>query len=559
MLPKSEVSTGREADLRTPVAHSNFAPVIRILCYTACVIAPLTAIAAALLHLRQGWDDGAITAAFSRTFHETGRFALTPFSETVEGFSSMLWMLILAMLDNVSHTVDAMLVSSKIASVIAFALSILVFARLTKRFLNAELRYLAIVLFALLITPFREVINGMEMNLYTLLVLILTEILLNDEMGSVLRWSAAAVTSFALLLTRFEAPGLIVFLYVGIFLATRRKLGITLLAVADVMFFGLTEAWRHMTFGLWMPNTVFAKQWPPYSNPGLHRQLLSRGNALSEFAIVLAVPLITLIVLIVAARLGSRRSIQESKSPTLSPVLVSMITGGLLIALAVGRNWGHIGRMHMGFLPFFIIALVAASGRLLPQTRFRLQPVVLSIIMFQAIVWIAEAKITAFHSVPFGPIERSGLANDELRRILQKDTLSVFIPDVGGSALCCEKLNIMDSAMLANPALAHSGLAGTLAYVAAHDPDVIQTNFYWARLDGLYAPHALDGYGEVQIRGKTLFLRNDLYEQVKQRGFAETLATNGVIPCGSAAEAVAETADDKAFVRTQKRCILISR
>jgi len=41
-----------------------------------------------------GWDDGAITLAFSRTFADNGLIALTPHSETVEGFSSVSWFLL---------------------------------------------------------------------------------------------------------------------------------------------------------------------------------------------------------------------------------------------------------------------------------------------------------------------------------------------------------------------------------------------------------------------------------------------------------------------------------
>ena len=43
-----------------------------------------------------GWDDGAITLAFARTFAGHGRVALTPPSEAVEGFSSVSWFLLSA-------------------------------------------------------------------------------------------------------------------------------------------------------------------------------------------------------------------------------------------------------------------------------------------------------------------------------------------------------------------------------------------------------------------------------------------------------------------------------
>ncbi|NNL35038.1 MAG: hypothetical protein HKP35_04400, partial [Silicimonas sp.] len=46
----------------------------------------------------RGWDDGAITVSFARTFALTGEFALTTISERVEGFSSLLYMALLSLL-----------------------------------------------------------------------------------------------------------------------------------------------------------------------------------------------------------------------------------------------------------------------------------------------------------------------------------------------------------------------------------------------------------------------------------------------------------------------------
>jgi hypothetical protein len=44
----------------------------------------------------EGWDDGAITLAFASSFADTGTIGLTPNSETVEGFSSPFWFLLMA-------------------------------------------------------------------------------------------------------------------------------------------------------------------------------------------------------------------------------------------------------------------------------------------------------------------------------------------------------------------------------------------------------------------------------------------------------------------------------
>jgi len=51
-------------------------------------------VAVCLLIGDNGWDDGAITLAFARTFARHGRVALTPHSEVVEGFSSVFWFLL---------------------------------------------------------------------------------------------------------------------------------------------------------------------------------------------------------------------------------------------------------------------------------------------------------------------------------------------------------------------------------------------------------------------------------------------------------------------------------
>ncbi len=50
-----------------------------------------------------GWDDGSITVAYARTYAETGRTALTPVSEQVEGFSSPAWFWLLAACYKLAH------------------------------------------------------------------------------------------------------------------------------------------------------------------------------------------------------------------------------------------------------------------------------------------------------------------------------------------------------------------------------------------------------------------------------------------------------------------------
>src|ERR1700761_5707952 len=74
--------------------------------------------------LKDSWDDGAITAAFSQTWAHTGKIALTPGSAVVEGFSSVLWFLVLSVPSFFGHHPDAGLVWMKVASACVAVLSL---------------------------------------------------------------------------------------------------------------------------------------------------------------------------------------------------------------------------------------------------------------------------------------------------------------------------------------------------------------------------------------------------------------------------------------------------
>src|SRR5271170_3679353 len=64
----------------------------------------------AVYRLKHCWDDGAITAAFSRTWAQSARIALTPGSPVVEGFSSVCWFLLLSVPYFIVHHPDAGLI-----------------------------------------------------------------------------------------------------------------------------------------------------------------------------------------------------------------------------------------------------------------------------------------------------------------------------------------------------------------------------------------------------------------------------------------------------------------
>ena len=123
-------------------------------------------IAVCLLIGDNGWDDGAITLAFSRTFAHHGRVALTPYSETVEGFSSVSWFLLnaLAALARPSYDARDPRLSGLAALCIVASTALLARTCALLR-LDRIFTTLTVVTFAAWGCSFSEASNGMEMGL----------------------------------------------------------------------------------------------------------------------------------------------------------------------------------------------------------------------------------------------------------------------------------------------------------------------------------------------------------------------------------------------------------
>ncbi|WP_027194001.1 hypothetical protein [Paraburkholderia sprentiae] len=64
----------------------------------------------------------------------------------------------------------------------------------------------------------------------------------------------------------------------------------------------------------------------------------------------------------------------------------------------------------------------------------------------------------------------TGASVDHLREYLGQPTLKFTTPDVGGAALCCDHLDILDSALLTNASLARRGYAGFADYLNKERP-----------------------------------------------------------------------------------------
>ncbi len=556
---------------RTRIASAPPLPSTRALLLAAALV-PLVCLLATTLKLHWSWDDGAITAAFSQTWAATGRIALTPASPEVEGFSSLSWFLLLAPAHFISANPDLLLVWMKLLAALCFGASLLVFFRVAKRFLNSTWQAaFAIALLAFTITPFHETYNGMEMNLSLLALLILLD-LFTSAFSPARFLPLAWITAAVLLATRFESPYMLAALVLGSlvthFLARNRPdtpatpvpsvAVLTLFSVGAALLFGLIELWRHRTFGLWMPNTVYAKLWEPYRPaPTVADFLLNRAKATAEILIVLFAPLAVLAFLLVR-RLRSRSSdpvAAPSASPTsISPLLLTLSVAAVLFGLLFGHNLGHNGRMIESFLPALILTLLLLFRRL-ARSAAQLHAASLAAGALQLLVWIVFAGKLMLHGdgVPIARYAPEGLAADQIRTDLGLPELSVMIPDVGGAGLCCQHLRILDSALLTSPYLARFGYTHFPEYFHRERPDVVETHTVWADVTHLYTSDLLQGYSIVAAQGERLFVRDDLYQHLLRRH------PTAIRPVAATPACLGQYPTDQAFSRRWSTCLDLGR
>lgn len=517
----------------------------------------LVQLALSLARLRGSWDDAAITAAFSRTWAQTGRIALTPSSPIVEGYSSVTWFLLLAVPAFFSRNPTLVLVWMKVLSALCALGSLGMVYRVALREFRSEMGALTSVLLVALCLPTqREITTGMEMNLAALLLLVLFDLLRRTPMPG--RWWLAFLTGCLLLMTRFESPFALAFLLGGLIWAAwragdRNQLRrLLLLAGGLVLFFALAAVWRHHTFAEWMPNTIYAKRFLPYRDwTTVRRALKTRVLAEGELLTILAVPLLVTAFVAYCAcfREGPRREQSGLEGAHISAGLWAVAASAVLFGLVFGQNWGYPGRMIAGMVPFLVLALVGVCLWALPARR-ELGAVLLLLVALQAVNW-AAFTLFPITPVPIARIQGIGEGADRIRRLLGQERLVILLPDVGGSSLCCERLTILDAGLLADPTLARTGWQGFDGYFRANRPDVVSTQTVFAEASSIYGHHLLDDYGLVGARGYRFFVRGDLYRRLRDGNPEAERAVAGQAAClGYGDER------DVAFSRSYARCLV---
>jgi hypothetical protein len=474
-------------------------------------------IAVCLLIGDNGWDDGAITVAFSRTFARYGLVALTPRSEIVEGFSSVSWFGLnaLAALARPSYQVS-ILVSQVLAALFICASTALLGRTCALLRLDGLFSTLTVMTFAAWGCSFAEAGNGMEMGLLAFAFLVMVNELLSPQPR--LFWLSAGVV--LAVTTRFEAIAYVGLLALGVAsVAGRRAFWcIVLTCVGTVV---LLSGWRLTVFSDVLPNTFWAKRWPPYAA----FDFKSRATAVLELPFFFLVPLVALAVLRRSGLdlAGVWRARRRAFWVLACPVLGAVLMGGV-----IGTHWGYYGRMpYFAFpLALLMLSLVLAPWVNAARTRRRIAVVTTLFVSSFGISMTAfpSGELgAALHGGSFGVSPRTYAESGRIfRRFASAAELShptILTPDLGGLALCCDELRIIDLGFLSNRKLAHGGPGVIADVLETESPELIEAHWKWASLGKLYdVPYFRSHYVPAFAGGTKLWLRRDVAQAIASKG-----------------------------------------
>jgi hypothetical protein len=519
-----------------------------------------------------GWDDGAITLAFSKTFAETGRLALTAVSEQVEGFSSTAWFAVNAVVALFRPSFEQAIFWSQIATGAAIALAVVfVWLIARKLALRGDTTFALLVVLVLFGPTISEIANGMEMGLFAASALALIYWLyFSPRIG--LAVAAAAV----FLACRFEAMVWFAMMMVPLLLQRRYKLFFGM-ALAGLAVTGLLEAVRFVAFHDWLPNTIYAKTNPPYRWPNTSRlvtQLHGTVDALTGLFYFLAACCIAFVV--------SRKARADLWAALRRPwnvpdaviVLLAPVVAAIVLSTLIGLNTGYPGRMQFPALPCALLLSGLIFDRYLaPRLTGSTARIVLSLSAIAIIlvslplsaalpIRVARAQVRVdreelVHAVEVNPASyrRTALAVERVRQLAGMNTITFMTPDVGGVGLCCSRQRVVDLGLLTNRQLGHEGYAAFPEVFRRERPDVVEVHSVWGVFSKIYAlPDFVAGYQPALIDDTRFFVRDDLARRL-QRAPRVQICGAETEPCRSRLQvphryaAQADPGDDAAFAR----------
>lgn len=462
-----------------------------------------------------GWDDGSITLAFARTFARHGRVALTSHSEIVEGFSTVSWFLINSLLAIARPSYHAAIFASQLLSVLCICGSTILLARTCALVeLDKLFSFVTVLAFAAWGCSFAEASNGMEMGLLAAAFLLVVNELLSTRPRMLLVGVGAALA----VTTRFEALA-----YVGPLalaaLLNRQRRAFWVIFVTTLLVVLVLTLCRLVVFSDLLPNTYWAKRWPPYAE----FDLLGRLTGAVELLQFFTVPLVVL-AFILRSGFPFSNVLRARRQAFL--LLVAPVLGAILVGALIGKHWGYKGRMPYFAFAFMLllVSLTFSTWVRASQTRFRVAVALgaCAISLGTSMTGFPSGEIgAALHGGTFGVSPRTYIETAAvLRRFATAADLRqpiVLSPDVGGLALCCDEFRVVDLAFLSNRRLAHRGPMALAEVLERESPTMIQAHWEWAAVGKLYdVPYFQAHYSPAFAGGTKLWIRHDVAERIER-------------------------------------------
>ena len=486
-----------------------------------CLLQFVALVVVCLLIGDNGWDDGAITLSFARTFARHGRVALTLRSEVVEGFSSVSWFFLNALgaLARPSYR-TAILISQVLSALSICATTVLLARTCALLKLDRLFATLTVVAFAAWGCSFAEAGNGMEMGLLAAAFLLMVNELLSPQPRML--WLGVGV--LLAVTTRFEALFYVALLALTVVSVPGRRAfwGIVLPCLGAVL---LLSCWRLAVFSDLLPNTYWAKRWPPYAPSGVGARLTGAWE-LPRFFLL---PLIALPLIGLARRLGFSSVGAWQHRRRIFAILAVPILGAVFVGGLVGQSWGYRGRMPYFAFPLALLlcSLVFSPWVNAKRNKFR-EALAVGLFLFlvnksrtefpsdtlrAASEGGAGAFVTPHAYVESGRVFRRFLSAAELPQA------TILTPDIGGLALCCDEFRIVDIAMLSNRTLAHRGQAALAEVLESESPELVEAHWKWTSSGALYDMPSFRARYVPAFGGRTkLWLRRDLADAIERHG-----------------------------------------
>ena len=472
-----------------------------------------------------GWDDGAITLAYSRTFAHHGLVALTPHSETVEGFSSLSWFLLNALVALARPSYHASILLSQVLSVLCICASTVLLGR-TCALLRLDKLFstLTVLTFAAWGCSFSEASNGMEMGLLAAaFLLMVNELLLPQPRRFLLGMGVVLAVT-----TRFEAILYVALLALSVvFVPKRRAFWAMLLTGLGVVL--LLSSWRVAVFSDVLPNTFWAKRWPPYAA----FDLVGRLTGAVELPSFFLVPLLALAIML---RLGfDLASVLQTRRHAFL-ILACPILGTVLMGSLIGKHWGYDGRMPYFAFPLALLLFSLVFSPWVNAKRSKLRVgVAAGLCVFSVYISMkafpSSELSAACNGGTFAVSPRTYAETGRaFRRFVSAADLqhpTVLTPDVGGLALYCDEFRVVDLALLSNRRLAHRGQVALAEVLETESPELVEAHWEWASSGKLYdLPYFRTHYLPAFAGGTKLWVRRDVAKAIESKGRGCRLAAD---------------------------------